>query len=61
MQFTDTSEIRNMKSMPKMEEFRPKDEESFEKCKSKAFEPFLAYMYMEGADKAKYASLLSGL
>jgi hypothetical protein len=39
----------------------PKEEESVEKCKGKAFEQFLAYTYLERADKSKYGSLLSGL
>jgi hypothetical protein len=53
--------IELTKFMSKMEEFIPKDDESIEKCKAKAFEQFLAYTYMEGADKSKYGSLLSGL
>jgi hypothetical protein len=43
--------IELTKFMSKMEEFNPKDEESIEKCKSKAFEQFLAYMYMVGQVK----------
>jgi hypothetical protein len=49
------------KFMSKMKEFNINDEESIKKCKAKAYELFLAYMYMEGADKSKYGSLLTGL
>jgi hypothetical protein len=49
------------KYMTKMREFDIKDKESIEKCKTKAYELFLANMYIEGADKSKYGSLLTGL
>jgi hypothetical protein len=54
-------QIELTKFMSKMEEFIPKDEGSIEKSKDKVFEQFLAYTYMERADKSKYGSLLSGL
>jgi hypothetical protein len=41
------------KFMSKMKEFNIIDGESIEKCKSKASELSLAYMYIEGADKSK--------
>jgi hypothetical protein len=41
--------IELTKFVSKMEEFIPKNEDSIEKCKAKAFEQFLAYTYMEGA------------
>ena len=53
--------IELTKCMSKMVEFNLTDGESVVKCKTKAFEQFLAYTYMEGADKSKYGSLLSGL
>jgi hypothetical protein len=44
-----------------MKEFNPRNQDSFEKCKLKAFEQLMAYSYMEGADRSKYGSLLAGL
>jgi hypothetical protein len=41
------------KFMSKMKEFNIIDGESIEKCKAKAYELSLAYMYIEGADKSK--------
>jgi hypothetical protein len=53
--------IELTKYVSKMKEFNPRDQDSFEKCKLKAFEQLMAYSYMEGADRSKYGSLLAGL
>jgi len=44
-----------------MKEYNPMDQNSIEKCKWKAYQQFIAFLYMENADKMKYGSLLTGL
>jgi hypothetical protein len=53
--------IELTKFISKMKEYNPKNQESMESCKIKAYDHLMAYSYMEGADKSKYGSLLSGL
>ena len=53
--------IESTKYIGKMKEYNPMDHDSFEKCKWKAYQQFIAFLYMENADKLKYGSLLTGL
>jgi hypothetical protein len=42
-------------------EYDVSDPVSIRKCQEKTFEKFLAYFYLENADRTKYGSLLNGL
>ena len=53
--------IELTKYIGKMKEYNPMDHDSFEKCKWKAYQQFIAFLHMENADKLKYGSLLTGL
>jgi hypothetical protein len=49
------------KIVESMSNFNINDELSVSRCQEKTFECFLAYLYLENADRAKYGSLLMGL
>jgi hypothetical protein len=49
------------KIVESMSDFNINDELSVSRCQEKTFECFLAYLYLENADRAKYGSLLMGL
>jgi hypothetical protein len=44
-----------------MSEHDPNDLEMIKKCQMKTFEGFLAFLYLENADKSRYGSILTGL
>jgi hypothetical protein len=44
-----------------MPEHDPNDLEMIKKCQMKSFEGFLAFLYLENADKSRYGSILTGL
>jgi hypothetical protein len=50
-----------IKIVESMSDFNINDELSVSRCQEKTFECFLAYLYLENADCAKYSSLLLGL
>ena len=50
-----------LKLMANMKEFNKDDSDSVTKCGKQKHEQFLAYVYLENADQAKYGSILSGL
>jgi hypothetical protein len=49
------------KIVESMPDFDEKDEEKVLKFQERTFECFLAYLYLENADRTKYGSLLTGL
>jgi hypothetical protein len=42
-------------------DFDPSDSKKVKRCQEREFETFLAYLYLENADRSKYGSLLNGL
>jgi hypothetical protein len=55
------SPIELTKYIGKMKEDNPMVHDSFEKCKWKVYQQFIAFLYMENSNKLKYGSLLTGL
>jgi hypothetical protein len=53
--------IELTKFMKNMVDYDEKDSDKLEKCKKKAFQQFLAFMYIDNSDKSKYGSLTTGL
>jgi hypothetical protein len=49
------------KIVESLPEYDVSDPVSIRKCQEKTFEKFLAYLYLENADRTKYGSLLNGL
>ncbi len=49
------------KFMKTMKDYDAKDEEKISKCRTKAFQQFLAFLYLDNSDRSKYGSLLTGL
>jgi hypothetical protein len=49
------------KIVESMSDFNINDELNVSRCQEKTFECFLAYLYLENADRAKYGPLLMGL
>jgi Reverse transcriptase (RNA-dependent DNA polymerase) len=53
--------IELTKFMKKMDEYDSTDPTKIEKCRTKAYQQFLAFLYIDNIDRAKYGSLLNGL
>jgi hypothetical protein len=49
------------KIIESLPEYNESDEKSVKICEEKIFESFLAFLYLENADRTKYGSLLTGL
>jgi hypothetical protein len=53
--------IELTKYMTTMSDYKANELDSIEKCRKKAFQQLMAFIYLENSDRSKYGSLLTGL